>query len=99
MRTLTTAALLASCVVATPGLATMKGAALAPLAKVSLAAARRAALAARPGTVIDEELEREKGGSGLRYSFDITSKSRKFEVGVDAKTGAILENGVEKKAD
>ena len=41
------------------------------------------------------ELEREKGGSGLRYSFDITSHKTKYEVGVDAKTGTVLENARE----
>lgn len=100
MRTVQIVLLLAcTSAVANPALASMKGAALAPLAKVSLAAARRTALATRPGKVTDEELEKEKGGSGLRYSFDINSHGRKYEVGVDARTGAILENGVEKKAD
>lgn len=73
----------------------LKGAALMPMAKVSLATARRTALAARPGKVTDEELEKEKGGSGLRYSFDIRSGTRTFEVGIDARTGRILENGAE----
>lgn len=73
----------------------MKGANLAPLAKVSLAKARATALAARPGIVTDEELEKEAGGTGLRYSFDIKSKGKIFEVGVDARTGKVLENGAE----
>ena len=83
--------------IATGATAAMKGAALAPMAKVSLANARAAALKARPGKVTDEELEKEKGGSGLRYSFDITSRGKAFEVGVDAKTGKILENSTEGK--
>jgi uncharacterized membrane protein YkoI len=93
--------LLLACATAagSPALASMKGAALASQAKVSLAKARRTALAVRPGKVTDEELEKEKGGSGLRYSFDITSMGKKYEVGIDAKTGAVLENGVETKAD
>ena len=37
---------------------------------------------ARHGTITDEELEREKGGSGLRYSFDIKSNKVIYEVGV-----------------
>jgi uncharacterized membrane protein YkoI len=41
-------------------------------------------------------LEKEKGGSGLRYSFDIKNGSVVHEVGVDAKTGKILENSVER---
>lgn len=82
---------------ATGASATMKGAALAPMAKVSLADARATALKAHPGKVTDEELEKEKGGSGLRYSFDIASGGKTFEVGVDAKTGAVLENAAEGK--
>lgn len=72
-----------------------KGASLAPMAKVSLAAARVTALKARPGAITDQELEKESGGSGLRYSFDIKSHGKTFEVGVDARTGAVLENGAE----
>lgn len=77
--------------------AAMKGAALAPMVKVSLADARATALKAHPGKVTDEELEKENGGSGLRYSFDIASGGKTFEVGVDAKTGAVLENAAEGK--
>jgi len=47
------------------------------------------------GKITDEELENEKGGSGLRYSFDIKSGAKTFEVGVDAKTGHVLENKAE----
>ena len=55
----------------------------------------RIALKARPGKITDRELEREKGGSGLRYSFDITSHKTTYEVGVDAQTGMVLENARE----
>jgi len=68
------------------------GANLLPLAKVTLAQARSTALAARPGQITDQELEKERGGTGLRYSFDIRSKGKTFEVGVDARTGKVLEN-------
>ena len=61
-------------------------------AKVKIEQARKIALQARAGTITDEELEHEKGGSGLRYSFDIKSGGGVFEVGVDAQTGKILEN-------
>jgi uncharacterized membrane protein YkoI len=71
------------------------GANLLPQAKITLAKARATALATRPGTITDQELEKERGGTGLRYSFDITSKGKKFEVGVDAKTGKVLENSTE----
>jgi uncharacterized membrane protein YkoI len=36
------------------------------MAKISLKTATATALQARPGTVTDSELEKEKGGSGLR---------------------------------
>jgi hypothetical protein len=61
-------------------------------AKVTIDQARSIALKARHGTITDEELEREKGGSGLRYSFDIKSNKVIYEVGVDARTGKVLEN-------
>jgi uncharacterized membrane protein YkoI len=52
-------------------------------------------LKARPGTITDEELEKEKGGSGLRYSFDVKNGKVTYEVGVDAQTGRVLENSKE----
>ncbi|MDA8090073.1 MAG: PepSY domain-containing protein [Nitrospiraceae bacterium] len=64
-------------------------------AKISLADARHIALKIYPGKIVSEELEREKGGSGLRYSFDIRSHGSTHEVGVDAATGKVLENSVE----
>lgn len=77
--------------------AKMKGSAYAGQARISLATARVTALKLRPGKITDQELEKEKGGSGLRYSFDITSNGKPFEVGIDAKTGAVLENIAEGK--
>jgi uncharacterized membrane protein YkoI len=65
---------------------------LARDAKITIADARAIALKAHPGKVTDEELEKEGGGSGLRYSFDIRSGNVTQEVGVDAKTGKLLEN-------
>ena len=64
-------------------------------ASVKLAEARASALKAYPGKIVSEELEKETGGSGLRYSFVISHHSAKHEVGIDAKTGAVLENSVE----
>jgi len=64
-------------------------------AAVSLDQARAIALKAVPGTIADEELEKEAGGSGLRYSFDIKKDGASYEVGVDAATGKVLENAVE----
>jgi len=70
---------------------------LAKNAKVGIADARAIALKARPGQITDEELEKEVGGSGLRYSFDIKKGTTTYEVGIDAQTGAILENAPEGK--
>src|SRR5712671_4472090 len=64
-------------------------------ASVKPADARATALKAFPGKIVSEELEKESGGSGLRYSFAISQRATKHEVGIDAKTGAVLENAVE----
>jgi uncharacterized membrane protein YkoI len=66
-----------------------------PQARITMAQARAIALQARPGNITDAELEREGGGSGLRYSFDIKADGKTYEVGVDANSGAVLENKVE----
>jgi uncharacterized membrane protein YkoI len=66
-------------------------------AKVSLLEARKIALKAHPGKIVDEELEKESGGSGLRYSFDIKQGVKTYELGVDAMTGKVLENAAEGK--
>ncbi len=68
---------------------------LARNASITLEQARAIALKARPGTITDQELEKERGGSGLRYSFDVKSGGKNYEVGVDAKTGKVLEVSVE----
>lgn len=73
----------------------LDGAKLLPLTKVTLAQARATAVAARPGQITDQELEKESGGTGLRYSFDIKSNGKTFEVGVDGRTGKVLENKAE----
>jgi uncharacterized membrane protein YkoI len=70
---------------------------LAKDAKVSISEARAIAMKAHPGKITDEELEREKGGTGLRYSFDVKSGGATHEVGVDARTGRVLENATEGK--
>ena len=68
---------------------------LSKQATVSMMAARKIALKEYPGKIVTQELEQESGGSGLRYSFDIKSAKATHEVGVDAKTGKVLENSVE----
>lgn len=65
-------------------------------AKVTLDQARQIARKEVPGgTITDQELEREKGGSGLRYSFDLKVAGGEREVGVDALSGKVLENSAE----
>ena len=71
------------------------GESLAGEAKVSIEQARAIALKAHSGKITDEELEREPGGSGLRYTFDIGRGKTVQEVGVDALTGVVLENAPE----
>ena len=66
-----------------------------PHARITLRQATATALAAFPGWVVEHELEREDGGSGLRYSFVIRNGAVTHEVGVDAVTGRVLENAVE----
>ena len=92
------ASLIAMTVAAAPLPTSFKGHELVGQAKVSLIRATSIALKARPGRISDQELEKEKGGSGLRYSFDIVSHGKTIEVGVDAKTGKVLENGAETAA-
>jgi uncharacterized membrane protein YkoI len=71
------------------------GSSLEKNAKVTMSQARIIALKAHPGKITDAELEKEKGGSGLRYSFDILTGKTTYEVGVDAQTGNVLEHKAE----
>jgi uncharacterized membrane protein YkoI len=79
---------------ATPTFA-LEGGKLVSEATLTLDQARSAALKAQPGSILDHELERRKGGSGLRYSFDIKVGGTTHEVGIDAKTGETLVNKTE----
>lgn len=68
-------------------------------AEVSMQQARDIAQQQVPsGKIVKEELEKEAGGTGLRYSFDIQKKGAVNEVGVDAKTGEVLESTIEVNA-
>jgi uncharacterized membrane protein YkoI len=89
------ASILAVLVVLAGVMSAYTGQEMAKNAKVTLPEARAIALKAFPGKITDEELETEKGGSGLRHSFDIKNGGVTHEVGVDAKTGKLLENSVE----
>ncbi len=73
----------------------LKGAALLPQAKISLKDARAKALAKEPGVIVDQELEKEKQGSGLVYTFDVKRGHTIHEVNVDAKTGKIVEDSID----
>ena len=82
-----------STIVATTTIASAyQGEKLAPQATVTIAQARSTALKLSPGKIVSEELEKEAGGSGLRYTFDIKGARGVREVGIDAKTGKVLEN-------
>ena len=61
-------------------------------AKISMSRARAIAVQTYPGKVMKEELEHERGGSGLRYSFDMRQGKKWREVGIDAVTGHVIEN-------
>lgn len=88
---------LAMCAAALAG--QMDGAKYLKQAKVTPAQARAIALKAEHGKIVSEELEKEHGGSGLRYSFDIRVGKVVHEVGVDAKTGKVLENSIDDGKD
>jgi len=80
--------------VSTPAFA-YDGEEYAPQAHVSIADAEALALKVRSGEITDKELEKEADGNELRYSFDIKSDGVTYEVGIDARTGAVLENAPE----
>jgi uncharacterized membrane protein YkoI len=65
---------------------------LAKYKNVSVIEARAISLQAHPGTITDQEFEKKRGGSDLRYSFNIERGSVTHEVGVDTKTRKMLEN-------
>jgi uncharacterized membrane protein YkoI len=73
----------------------LEGGRLAKEATITLDQARDAAMKAQPGKILDQELEHRKAGSGLRYSFDIKVGTVTHEVGIDAKTGSVLQNSAE----
>lgn len=62
-------------------------------AKITLKQAQVLALKANPGTVVGQELEHKKLGSGLVYSFEIRAHHKTKEIGIDANTGAVLSSG------
>ena len=99
MNKLITVIAAASLTALTFGASAASSAALAKQAKVSMTQAREIALKTQQDKIVKEELEKESGGSGLRYSFDISDGKVTHEVGVDAKTGKVLENSIDNGND
>lgn len=69
----------------------------APAPRISKTSAQAKALKIAPGTIISGEYERE--GHGWRWSFDIQQNGHVQEIGIDAVTGAVVENKSEGKVD
>ncbi len=65
----------------------------APKPKISEAQARTIAMSVAKGTIAEADYEKE--GGSWRWSFDIRENGKIHEVGVDAMTGKIVENGLE----
>ena len=59
-------------------------------AKITMQQAKEIALKKVPGTIVEEDLEMEKGR--LQYAFDVKDANGKvFDVEIDAKTGKVLK--------
>lgn len=69
----------------------------APTPRISMAAARAIALKLAPGKIISSEYEKE--GGGWRYSFDIQQRGNVQEIGIDGRTGKVVENKSEGRVD
>jgi uncharacterized membrane protein YkoI len=78
-------------------LATAAVATSAPKPKVSKARAEKIALKLAPGRIISSEYEKE--GGGWRWSFDIQQKGHVQEIGIDGRTGKVVEDKSEGKVD
>lgn len=68
-----------------------------PAAKISMGHARAKALKLAPGKIISSEYEKE--GGIWRYSFDIQQKNHVQEIGIDGRTGRVVENKSEGRKD
>ncbi len=81
----------------TPAAKNARIAKLSAQASITMEQAKAIALQRIPGTVTDQDLEKERGV--LQYSFDIKDATGKvFDVEIDAKTGKVLK-AVEDKED
>jgi uncharacterized membrane protein YkoI len=68
-----------------------------PVPKISIVHARAMALKLAPGKIISSEYERE--GGIWRYSFDIQQRGNVQEIGIDGRTGKVVENKSEGPKD
>ena len=84
-------------VVAALGVGSSALAAKAPKPNISMAKATAMALKLAPGRIISSEYEKE--GGVWRYSFDIQQKGNIQEIGIDGRTGRIVENKSEGRVD
>lgn len=66
-------------------------------AQITMEQARAAALGRVAGTVLKEEIERENGR--LQYTFDVCRDGKLYDVEIDAKTGAVLQAGLDDEDD
>jgi uncharacterized membrane protein YkoI len=69
----------------------------APTPRISKAQAEAIALKLAPGKITDAEYEKE--GGIWRWSFDIQQKGNVQEIGIDGRTGKVVENKSEGKVD
>lgn len=57
---------------------------------ISLEEAKQKALAAKPGTIVEAELDRRKWPAGWDYEFEIIDANGvEWEIDIDAKTGEV----------
>ena len=84
-------------VVAALGVGSSALAAKAPKPNISMEKATAMALKLAPGRIISSEYEKE--GGVWRYSFDIQQKGNIQEIGIDGRTGRIVENKSEGRVD
>ena len=90
--------LLRTCtLIAALGIGSASIAATAAAPKISKARATAMALKLAPGKITDAEYEYE--GGVWRWSFDIQQTGHVQEIGIDGKTGKVVENKSEGKVD
>lgn len=98
MKTLRTqSAIAAAAILSTTALAAAPAPAHPPKPLVSMARAKAMALHLAPGKIISSEYEKE--GGIWRWSFDIQQKNNVQEIGIDGRTGKVVENKSEGKHD